>query len=50
MRAKFCSQGAEWTLGRPYTEYEVHQGKQRIPSQVLHDGTNDDIPEVVWGV
>ena len=38
-------------LGRPYTEYEVHLEKQqRIPSQVQHDGMNDDIPEVICGV
>ena len=38
-------------LGHPYTEYEVHLGKQqRIPSQVQHDQTNDDIPEVICGV
>ncbi len=37
--------------GRPYTEYEVHLGKQqRIPSQVQHDQTDYDIPEVICGV
>ncbi len=34
-------------LGRPYTEYEVHQ---IIQSQVQHDLTDDDIPEVKCGV
>ncbi len=38
-------------LGHPYTEYEVYLGKQqRIPSQVQHDRTEDDIPEVICGV
>ncbi len=38
-------------LGCPYTEYEVHLGKQqRIPSQVQHDRTDDNIPEVICGV
>ncbi len=37
-------------LGRPYTKYEVHLGKQqRIQSQVQHDLTDDDIPEVICG-
>ncbi len=39
-------------LGCPYTEYEIHLGEQqRIPSQVQHNRTDDDIPEVtcrVW--
>ncbi len=38
-------------LDRPYTEHEVHLGKQqRISSQVQHDRTDDDIPEVICGV
>ncbi len=38
-------------LDRPYTEYEIHIGKQqKIPSQVQHDRTDDDIPEVICGV
>ncbi len=35
-------------LGRPYTKYEVHLGKQqRIQSQVQHNRTDDNIPEVI---
>ncbi len=38
-------------LDHPYTECEVHLGKQqRIPSQVQHDRTDNDIPEVICWV
>ncbi len=37
--------------GLPYTEYEIHLGKQqRIPSQVQDHQTDDDISEVICGV
>ncbi len=38
-------------LGHPYTGYEIHLRKQqRFKSQVQHDQTDDDIPEIICGV
>ncbi len=38
-------------LGRHIQSTKVHLGKrQRIQSQVQHDQTDDDIPEVICGV
>ncbi len=38
-------------LGRHIQSAKVHLGKrQRIQSQVQHDQTDDDIPEVICGV